>query len=117
MMLSTIERAIKQEFGCYYIADELPAQWSEDFIQVELPKKASSSSQTLKYMIGDEKVPELVGILRAMQNDPVHPLIQVICDSTLVDWTEEPEDWRILQSLLGLIAENLEQQMVLSESK
>ncbi len=116
-MPNTIEKAIKQEFGCYYMADELPEVWDEDFIKTELPRRASSSAQTLAYMLGEEEIPSLISSLRAMRNNPAHPLIQVICDSTLVDWTEEAEDWNVLQSLLDLIADNLEKHKVLSKTQ
>ncbi len=102
---SNIEEAIKQEFGCYYLADELQEGWEDSLSQM-----ARASASRLLDQVGENHIQDLIQLLKDARNDPNHPVIQMICDETLIDWVDEPTDWQVLQNLLDLIVTNLKQE-------
>jgi hypothetical protein len=102
---SNIQEALKQEFGCYYIADELLEGWEDS-----LPQMARASASRLSDRVGENDIQDLNQLLKDARNDPNHPVIQMICDETLIDWVDEPTDWQVLQKLLDLIVTNLKQE-------
>jgi hypothetical protein len=104
-----LQQLIDQEFSCYYMSDELPAAWDESFMEKELPKMARRSAVRLKHELKGENPQELIELLVTASQDPNHSMVQMICDATLIDWPEEPEDWSVLQKLLNQIAMNLKQ--------
>lgn len=96
------QEALIQEFGTYYLADELMADWAKS-----LERWAWDSARRLIRRIGDAQAPDLIALLTAAQDDPEHPLVQTLCDETLVAWTDEPQEWHELQQLLETIAADL----------
>ncbi|MBE9215064.1 hypothetical protein IQ247_20755 [Plectonema cf. radiosum LEGE 06105] len=101
-----IEEAIKQEFGCYYLAEELEEGW-EDY----LPQMAEHSAFRLRDRLEKHNsITDLIQLLQNARNNPDHPIVQLICEQTLIDWVDEPEDWQILQTLLDMIVVNLKQE-------
>ena len=101
-----LEEIIRKEFSCYYMADELPG-WNQ--LEQELPEMARRSAVRLKHGLGNNEAQELIKLLEISSQDPNHSVIQTICDATLIDWAEEPQDWSVLQKLLHLIVMNLKQ--------
>lgn len=70
---------------------------------------ARRSALRLQHALKNDQVQELIELVETSSQDPNHSLIQTICDVTLIDWTDEPEKWTILQKLLNSIAMNLKQ--------
>jgi hypothetical protein len=103
-----LQQLVRREFSCQYMSDELPA-WDESFLEEELPEMAKRSAVRLKHELKGENPQELIELLETASQDPNHSMIQMICDATLIDWPEEPEDWSVLQKLLNQIARNLKQ--------
>lgn len=103
---NNIEEALKQEFGCYYLADELQEGWEDS-----LSKMAWASASRLSDRIGENHIQDLIELLKDVRNDPNHPIVQMICDETLIDWVDEPTDWQVLQNLLDMIVMNLKKEV------
>jgi hypothetical protein len=99
---TNIEEALKQEFACYYLPDELEEGWEDS-----LPQMAWASASRLSDRVGENNIQDLIQVLTDARNDPDHPIIQMICDETLIDWIDEPTDWQLLQNLLDKIVVNL----------
>jgi hypothetical protein len=102
-----LERIVWQEFSSYYLPEELPAQWSNSFLENELPEMARKSALRLNYSLKGYGSPILEDLLESACQDSAHPLIQVICDATLIDWAEETEKWDVLKKILSLIVREL----------
>ncbi|MEH2250342.1 hypothetical protein [Nostoc sp.] len=100
-----LESALKQEFGCYYLADELQEEWEDSLSQM-----AWASASRLGDRVGENNIQDLIQLLKDARNDPNHTVIQMICNETLVDWIDEPTDWQVLQNLLDMIIMNLKQE-------
>ena len=107
-MEANLHQAIKSEFTCYYQLDELPGPWTEEVLRVDLPERARDSARRLRQAVGEANVQALVELLSAMQKDPNHPLVQRIGSSTMMIWSDEPEDWRVFQLLIERIIESLQ---------
>jgi len=106
---TNLQQVIWQEFSSQYLPEELPPKWEKSFIEQELPAMARRSALRLKHELKNDNVQELTELLETSSRDPNHSLIQTICDATLIDWADEPENWTVLQKLLNLIAMNLKQ--------
>jgi hypothetical protein len=104
---SSLQQLIWQEFSSQYLPEELPPKWEKAFIEQELPEMAKRSALRLQHNLKTSNVQDLIELLENSGQDPEHPLVQVICDATLIDWSEEPENWIVLQKLLYLILVNL----------
>lgn len=101
-------QAIENEFVARYQIDELPLPWTEKSLKGELRWKAWASSVRLRQTVAPERIPEVITILQAMRDDPQHPLVQEIGASTLMIWSDEPENWRVFQHLQDLIITDLQ---------
>jgi hypothetical protein len=108
MQTIDVERAIENEFSCYYGSDELPREMNSHFLQIELPDMAARSAERLKHMVGENNISKLVKVLQDMRNDPSHPLIKTISNNTLVAWDIDPDDRRAFQILLDAVVDNLQ---------
>lgn len=106
---TNLQQVIWQEFSSQYLPEELPPKWEKSFIEQELPEMARRSALRLKHELKNDNVQELTELLETSSRDPNHLLIQTICDATLIDWADEPDNWTVLQKLLNLIAMNLKQ--------
>jgi hypothetical protein len=104
-----LKQVIWQEFSSQYLPDELPLKWEESFLEKELPEMARRSALRLKHALKNDHVQELIELLETASQEPNHLFIQTICDATLIDWANEPENWIVLQKLLDLIAMHLKQ--------
>ncbi|WP_218082586.1 hypothetical protein [Anthocerotibacter panamensis] len=107
--LVNIHQAIKAEFTCHYLIDELPEEWDSLFFQIDLPKMARSSAIRLQREVGNSYVDDLIKALQDMNSDPSHPLVNAISESSLFNWADEPNDWHVFQILLNLITQDLKQ--------
>lgn len=107
MDTTALNRAIDNEFTCYYQIDELPGPWNEEVLSTELPRRAWKSAVRLRQAVGEANVPALVQMLSDMQRDPGHPMVSMIGGYTRFIWTDDPEDWRVFQLLMELIITNL----------
>ena len=101
-----LEAAIRSEFSSHYLPEELPPQWNETFLSRDVPRRAEKSAKRLRHAVGATRVQELAALLRDVASSPKHPLVDMISDTTAIDWTTE-EDWPILQALLLSIATQL----------
>lgn len=104
--LQPLENAIRDEFSCHYLPEELPPQWDELFLSRDLPAKAEKSAKRLRHKLGADQAQELAVMLREAANSSAHSLVTLISDVTSVDWTEE-QDWPVLQTLLRSIANKI----------
>jgi hypothetical protein len=102
-----VEQAIEDEFGCYYLIDELPPERHNDFCRTQLPGIAAKSAERLRSAVGEDHVNDLVKVLRNLRNDPSHPLVTAIGEASLMGWADEPEDWHVFQTLLDAIIDHL----------
>jgi len=103
-----LQQLVRREFSCQYMSDELPP-WDESFMEKELPEMARRSAVRLKHELKGENLQELIELLETASQDPNHSMVQMICDATLIDWPEQPDDWSVLQKILNQIAMNLKQ--------
>ena len=99
-----IKEALKQEFACYYLADEVEEGWEDSISQM-----AWASAERLKHRVGENRIQDLIQLLQDERNEHEHPIIKMICDETLIDWVDEQKDWQVLQNLLDMIVMNLKQ--------
>lgn len=94
--------AVKREFGLYYLADELPHP---------LPQGLSSyyegSARRLRAAVGDVGVRSLTDLLRAMRENPTHPVVRAIEDDTHFEWTEDQDTWSAFRQLIDGITAHL----------
>ena len=102
----SIDDALRDEFSCHYLADELPPQWDDMFLTQRLPARADASAKRLHHKVGDDQAPKLATQLREAASSQHHTVVAMICDVTSIDWTEEA-DWPVLQRLLRQIADKL----------
>ena len=102
----SIEEALRDEFACHYLADELPTTWDDVFLAQKWPARAEASAKRLNHKVDADKAQELAVLLRDAAGTPTHPIIAMICDVTSIEWTESA-DWPVLQRLLSLIADKL----------
>lgn len=107
-MTPDLGKAIENEFSCHYLADELPPL-TEQFIERELPGRASASAARLYQRVGPSRAGELISLLRAMRTSANHPLTRRLSDD-MIDWTEE-ENWPAFVRLLELIADGIEHKL------
>jgi hypothetical protein len=111
-MRQTIElnKLLRQEFGCYYDPDLLELGWEKN-----LSEMASDSATRIGYQVKEENdLRNLIELLQEAHDNLKHPVIEMICDQTLIDWTDEPQDWHLLQKLLDMIIANLQKNSDLS---
>jgi hypothetical protein len=99
-------RAIRREFVTNYQLDELPA-WTEENLRGELRRRTWASAVRLREMVSPERLPEVIELLRAMREDPHHPLLAEIEVSTMMIWSDEPADWQVFQLLVDRIIDEL----------
>ena len=107
METADLNAAIENEFTCHYQIDTLPATWSEEALQTDLPRRARSSASRLRQAVGEKNVSSLIQLLTDMRQDPQHPMVQNIGSYTLLVWTDETEDWRVFQQLMDLLITHL----------
>ncbi len=105
-----LNELLRQEFGCYYNADVLELGWEE-----HLSEMASDSATCIGYQVKEKNdLRNLIELLQEAHDNLKHPVIAMICDQTLIDWTDEPQDWHLLQNLLDMIITNLQKNSNLS---
>lgn len=104
--LQPLENAIRDEFSCHYLPEELPPQWTETFLSRDLPAKAEKSAKRLRHKLGTDQAQQLAALLREAANSSTHSLVALVADVTSIDWTEE-QDWPVLQALLRSIADKI----------
>lgn len=102
----SLDKALENEFSCYYHGDELPPVRSDVFLTT-LPQRTSASSLRLRRAIGDERVLDLIDLLKSLKDDPCGATMSVITNATLVGWADDPQSWAVFQSLIEQLIEAL----------
>jgi hypothetical protein len=102
-----IEQYIDYEFGCYYLNGDFPGQWTDEFIEKDIPAMSTDSASRLLNRIGRDQIEELILVLSDMRNDRKHPLVEKIVEGTLMDWYGTDENWRVFQLIVDGIIDNL----------
>jgi hypothetical protein len=105
--ITDLQKIIWQEFSSQYLPEELPAEWSQSFLEERWPEMARNSALRFKSKIKPQDQRELAILFDNASQNPNHPLIQFICDTTCIDWIEEVGNWEALARLLSLISMNL----------
>ena len=100
--------AIRTEFVSFYEVAELPASWSE--WMAELQQITVASASRIRHRLGDVPASELAAFLRSGSQEPQSELIRAIEEWTRFGWSDEEEDWTVLQQILCAIADHLDRQ-------
>jgi hypothetical protein len=97
------QKILSQEFSCYYIEDGFEVGWENSIAEL-----ASDSAIRLYRHLNNDSIQEFSIFLDTLKNEPNHPFIETLSDETLIDWTNNPSTWKLLQQILELIGDNLE---------
>lgn len=100
------EEILLNEFGCYYLADELPSI-APEHLASWLPAWAQASAQRLSADAGAEGTPRLLELLRAVRADRDHPLVARLSRESNIPWRDD-DAWPGLQAILDEIGRHLE---------
>jgi hypothetical protein len=103
-----LEELLINEFVCYYLPDEVPLEWDNFALDVVIPDMARRSSRRLRSRMDADNIQSFVALLKEVMSDPENPLTEKICGINMIDWREDPEDWKAFYKLLSLIIQNLE---------
>jgi len=101
-----LEQYINNEFGSYYLIDEIP-NWSEEGVEQQLAKMAAGSARRFLYRIDNSQIENLVSILTDLRNKRNPSLLTRISEGSLMDWDATEEDWRMFQDIVDGIIANL----------
>jgi hypothetical protein len=99
----TIEQALSNEFGAYWHGDELPPRSNEKFYE----QNARQAAIRLRQAVGANQLASLKSYLEAIRNDPAHPFLAELVNTTGVGWMDEPERWSLFQRVVDLIVQSL----------
>jgi hypothetical protein len=99
----TAEELILDEFGRYYLGDELRV---DDAFVNRIPVLAAASATRLARKSGATRE-SVVTVLRAMRDDRAHPLHREIGEQTLMWWVDDDNSWLQFQRLVDRIIESL----------
>lgn len=97
---------VRSELVCYYQADELPPEWSDEFLAEELPTRAAESAERLQDAVESGQQSALVELLTEAASNPTHPLVVQVSKDTLLNWGQQ-RNWPVMQTLLRAIATKL----------
>jgi hypothetical protein len=100
-----IEEAIEQEFGAYWLGDEIPS-FSEKFVAEILPEWARHSAYRLRHAVGESEVEKLRAFLEMLTHDRHNPFIDRISTS-LIEWAD-PQTWPHFVRILEIIRAELQ---------
>jgi hypothetical protein len=103
---SSPHQAIENEFGCYYLGDELPPLQSDAF-RASLPQRTWTSAIRLREAVGEDRVGDLIRALESLKTTPDGILMGEIESATLIGWTDDPQDWAVFQGLVDQIIDFL----------
>jgi hypothetical protein len=101
------DELLLDEFGSYYLADELDDWTDAEFVQ-QIPEKAAESAKRLLWAGGRGAAAQIISTLQAIAGDRQHSLHEHISEHTLIDWRDE-EAWPVFQKLAAAIAQELGQ--------
>ena len=107
MSVFTLQDIVAGEFITQYIPDELPPEWTDSVLVEELPLMANRTALRLRGRVASDSIESLISLLELASQDPEHSLVQQICSESLMEWTEEPENWYVFRQLLKLVIEKL----------
>ena len=99
-------KALEQEFVCYWNGDELPAVQSEAFLS-SLPQRAWASAHRLRRAVGEDRVGELLDVLRSLKEEPGGVLMSVIAGRSQISWQDDPQDWAVFQRVVDQLIDFL----------
>ncbi len=82
---------LKGEFSAYYTNGDLPREWNESAITVDLPRMAKDSSDRLKRRVGAQSlsIAEMVVALEVLHNNTPTDFLQSLKQFDAPDWTSE----------------------------
>lgn len=100
------QKALEQEFVCYWNGDELPAVQSEAFLS-SLPQRAWASAHRLRQAVGEEQVDALIDVLRSLKEEPDGVLLSVIAGRSQISWQDDPRDWAVFQGIVDQLIDFL----------
>jgi hypothetical protein len=100
---TSAESVVLNEFGCYFLADEL-LNWTGKDFEEKIPELAADSAERL-WFDGEGVVPEVIALLRELSEHPEHRLMEEIGDKTLIEWRHA---WPMFRLLVGAIIDELE---------
>jgi len=100
-----IEEAIDQEFGAYWLGDEIPS-FSEEFVAHILPMWARDSADRLRRAVGEAEVESLRTFLGMLVQNPRHPLVEQISYGSQIHWSR-PDTWPHFVRILEIIRAEL----------
>ena len=96
------QKILSQEFSCYYMEDGFEVGWENSLAEL-----TSDSAIRLYPCLNNDSIQEFSTFLDRLKNEPNHPFIETLSDETLIDWTDNPSTWKLLQRILELIGDNL----------
>ena len=103
-MTESVEAAVRHEFSCYYLADELPAEMDDEWLQ----SMTRSSAYRMCARVHSSEVGELAAQLRSAAADRSHPLVTMIAgQESMLDWLDD-DCWPDLQRLLSWLARSVD---------
>ncbi|MCE9572196.1 MAG: hypothetical protein K8W52_03485 [Deltaproteobacteria bacterium] len=100
------EQIVLDEFGCYYLADDLDV--GPGLIH-EVPALAAASAERLALALGAADRAPVIALLRELRDDPAHRLHRTIGHQTLLRWSSHDWLFRIFQQIADEIIIRLEQ--------
>ena len=82
---------LKGEFSAYYTNGDLPREWNESAITVDLPRMAKDSSDRLKRRVGAQSlsIAEMVVALEVLHNNAPTDFLQSLKQFDAPDWTND----------------------------
>jgi hypothetical protein len=101
----SIEEAIDQEFGSYWLGDEIPS-FSGEFVVEILPIWARDSADRLRHAVGESEVENLRTFLEKLVQNPRHPFIELISNSSQIYWSNS-ETWPHFVRIVEIIRAEL----------
>jgi hypothetical protein len=101
-----IEEAVDQEFGAYWLGDEIPS-FSGEFAAEILPMWARDSAHRLRHAVGESEVENLRAFLEVLVKNPRHPFIELISYGSQIAWTRA-DTWPHFVRILEIIRAELQ---------
>ncbi len=99
----TPQDILLDEFGCYYLGDEVRI---DDAFEKQIPELAAASAKRLRKK-SESSCESLALLLAAMRNDRNHPIVQQIGEQSLMWWADDDKAWHLFQQLVGEIIDRL----------
>jgi hypothetical protein len=102
MKLQSVEQALSDEFAAYWHGDELPKFSNEDFFN----QNASNAAIRLRQSIAENQIGPMKAYLESIRNNPDHPFLAELVNTTGIGWMDSPESWGRFQRVMDLIKQS-----------